>query len=76
MSYDALGSLLFLPLGYLLTGPVADAVGERATLLGAASLLWLSAVSVAAIPAIRNVRDDEPAAAKVAEPERETAAVD
>ncbi len=76
MSYDALGSLLFLPLGYLLTGPIAAAIGERATLLGAASLLWLSAVAVAGIPAVRNLRDDKPPAQQVAEPERETAAVD
>jgi MFS family permease len=59
MSYDTLGSLLFLPLGYLLVGPVADAVGERAALLGAAFVLWLGAVIVAAVPSVRNLRDED-----------------
>jgi MFS family permease len=35
-SYDALGSLALVPLGLAAAGPVADAIGVRATLWGAA----------------------------------------
>ena len=37
-SYDALGSIGLVPLGYALAGPVADAIGVRATLWGAAAI--------------------------------------
>jgi MFS family permease len=38
-SYDALGSLVLLPIGLAVIGPVAQAVGNRWTLLGAAALV-------------------------------------
>ena len=62
LSYDSLGSLLFTPVGYMLAAPIAGLIGERATLLGAASILWVTAVIVAAVPSIRNVRAVEPVA--------------
>jgi MFS family permease len=37
-SYDALGSIALVPVGYALAGPVADAIGVQATLWGAAAL--------------------------------------
>jgi MFS family permease len=37
-SYDALGSIGLVPLGYALAGPVAEAFGVRATLWGAAAI--------------------------------------
>jgi len=37
-SYDALGSLGLVPLGYALAGPAAEAFGVRATLWGAAAI--------------------------------------
>jgi hypothetical protein len=37
-SYDALGSIGLVPLGYALAGPAADAFGVRATLWGAAAI--------------------------------------
>ncbi len=37
-SYDYMGSLLFLPLGYLLAGPAADALGAQEVLLGGSVL--------------------------------------
>jgi MFS family permease len=59
LSYDALGSLIFAPIAYVIAAPIASVIGERATLLGAGSLLWISAVLVAAVPSIRQLRDDE-----------------
>ena len=37
-SYDALGSIGLVPVGYAIAGPVADAIGVRATLWGAAAI--------------------------------------
>jgi MFS family permease len=37
-SYDALGSWVLMPVGYAVVGPIAEAVGTRATLLGCAAL--------------------------------------
>ena len=50
-SYDALGSIGLVPVGYALAGPVADAIGVRATLWGAA------AIGVAVTFAVLAVRD-------------------
>ena len=50
-SYDALGSIGLVPVGYALAGPVADAIGVRATLWGAA------AVGIAVTLAVLFVRD-------------------
>lgn len=55
-SYDWLGSWLFLPLGYVLVGPVAEAIGYQTTLLGAAAWTALSSVAILAIPSVRNLR--------------------
>ena len=38
-AYDALGSWVLIPIGFAVVGPVAAAVGNRATLLGSASLV-------------------------------------
>lgn len=37
-SYDALGSWVLMPLGYIAAGPVAAAIGIRATFIGAAAM--------------------------------------
>jgi len=37
-SYDALGSIGLVPVGYAIAGPIADAIGVRATLWGAAAI--------------------------------------
>jgi predicted MFS family arabinose efflux permease len=50
-SYDALGSLALVPIGYAVAGPIADAIGVRATLWGAA------AIGVAVTLAVLLVRD-------------------
>ncbi len=50
-SYDALGSFALIPLGLATAGPVAELLGTRATILGAA------AVSLTATLAVLLVRD-------------------
>jgi MFS family permease len=37
-SYDALGSWVLMPLGFIVAGPVGAAIGARATFIGAAAL--------------------------------------
>ena len=61
-SYDALGSIGLVPLGYALAGPVAEAVGVRATLWGAAAL------GIAVTLAVLLVRDVRTLERKVATP--------
>lgn len=55
-SYDALGSFLFLPLGFALAGPAADAVGLPELLLMCAAFAAVSSVVVAALPSVRGFR--------------------
>jgi predicted MFS family arabinose efflux permease len=65
-SYDWLVSLVFQPLGFLLAGPLAAAIGLTATLVGAAVLGLVVNYGVLLIRAVREVRwveDAEPAAA-------------
>ena len=50
-SYDALGSFALIPLGLAAAGPIADLIGTRETLIGAA------AISLAATLAVLLVRD-------------------
>jgi hypothetical protein len=71
-SYDALGSVMAMPLGAVVAGPIAAAVGVSATQYGAAVLI-LVASALALIPRdVRRMRADHAlppatAAAEVAE---------
>jgi hypothetical protein len=59
-SWDYLGSLVLLPLGQALSGPVAAAVGLSATLYGAAAI---TVVLFGTALTARSVRDFSPPAA-------------
>ena len=52
-AYDWLGSIVFFPLGLAATGPIAAAIGIRATLICGA--VW-AAVTVAAVLSVREIR--------------------
>ena len=54
-SYDALGSLGLVPIGLALAGPVADAIGVRATLWGAAAIGIGVTLAVLAVPGVRTL---------------------
>jgi MFS family permease len=45
-AYDMLGSIALMPLGFVVVGPVAAAVGERATFLGSAVFIVASTLLV------------------------------
>ncbi len=45
-AYDAFGSFVFIPLGLAAAGPVADALGTRETLIGAAAIAYVATLLV------------------------------
>jgi hypothetical protein len=55
-SYDWLGSLVFLPAGYMLAGPAAEAFGVAETLVFAAAWSLASTLVVLSLEPIRGVR--------------------
>jgi MFS family permease len=55
-SYDWLGSWLFLPVGYLTIGPIAETIGYDITLLLAVAWTVLSSLAILGIPSVRNLR--------------------
>jgi MFS family permease len=54
-SYDWLVSFIFQPLGFLAVGPLSEEIGRTATLVGAASLILLTDITVTLLPSIRSV---------------------
>ncbi|HZU21046.1 MAG TPA: MFS transporter [Gaiellaceae bacterium] len=54
-SYDILVSFVFMPIGMVAFGPVADAVGFERTLLAAAGVVAATNAVVAFVPAVRRV---------------------
>jgi hypothetical protein len=55
-AYDSLGSLVVVPIGFALAGPVASVVGLDATLIGAAVVMFAGGVAALAVPSVRAVR--------------------
>jgi MFS family permease len=55
VSYDWLGSLVLMPLGFAVAGPLANGIGIDATLWLAAALLFVSSVAVALVPGVRRI---------------------
>lgn len=51
-AYDWLGSLVLLPIGDALTGPVAHALGTRHTILGAAVFVAAAITAVLCVPSV------------------------
>jgi MFS family permease len=64
-SLDAVGSFVAIPLGQVAAGPLAEAVGARAALLGAAGVITLAVAAMAAHPGVRTLVHD------VAQPTKE-----
>jgi MFS family permease len=61
-AYDWFGSLVFLPVGMVLVGPLADVVGITATMVGAAVLVVVLVGVVLAVPSVTTLRAPEPGA--------------
>ncbi|MDQ5820990.1 MAG: MFS transporter [Actinomycetota bacterium] len=63
-SFSWMLALLLQPIGFALVGPVSDAVGIRATLIGAAVWALLSSCIVLSVPGVRDLRSrDQPRSA-------------
>jgi MFS family permease len=60
-AYDWMGSELFMPLGYVIAGPLAGVLGRDATLVGAGAVLAVASLAVVSVPSVRSVsRLDSP----------------
>ncbi|GAA2496422.1 MFS transporter [Winogradskya humida] len=57
-SYDMVGSYLAIPIGQVATGPIAEAVGVRTTLIGAAGLIALAVLAMVSSSDVRNLRHE------------------
>jgi MFS family permease len=64
-SWDMLGSIVAIPLGQAVAGPVAGVVGTRNALVGAAAVCLLAVAGMVVVPAVRNL--DNTPVAEVAE---------
>jgi MFS family permease len=60
-SYDALGSFVFIPLGQIAVGPIADQIGTDETLYLAAAVVVASVLAMLATPSIRRLQAGAPA---------------
>lgn len=69
VAYDWLVSLVFMPLGYVVAAPLADAIGTDTTLLALAALNASACVGILLVPGIRNMRRPETDALPADEPE-------
>jgi MFS family permease len=74
-AWDWMGSFLFLPLGFVLAGPVSESIGVSTTLWVGVAYLILSTLAVVLVPSVRNLRrldryesEPEEALAKFGEP--------
>jgi MFS family permease len=54
-SYDWMVSLVFMPVGYTVAGPLAESIGVDATLSLAAGLCAAASLGMLAIPSVRNL---------------------
>jgi MFS family permease len=57
-SYDWLGSVATLPLGFIVAGPIAGVVGDRTALVGGAVVLLGSIAGVLSFASVRDLRSD------------------
>jgi hypothetical protein len=58
-SYDMVGSFVAIPIGQLVAGPVALAVGTTATLTGAAVLIVVATAAALTSQGVRTLRRSE-----------------
>jgi MFS family permease len=61
-SYDMLGSYIAMPIGEVVVGPVGQAVGVEATLVGAAVLIGVAVLGMLASRDVRTLRHRVPSA--------------
>jgi hypothetical protein len=54
-AYDMLGSIMFVPIGLAVAGPLAEAIGVRDTLWAAFACIEVVTLAVLAVPDVRNL---------------------
>jgi hypothetical protein len=72
-SYDWAISLVFMPLGFAIWGPLSEWIGLEETLVLAAATIVVTKVAVSLVPEVRQMRQPEPAA-RTAEPQADRVA--
>jgi MFS family permease len=70
-SYDMVGSFVAIPIGQVAAGPIAQAVGVEATLVGAAAVIGLAVAGMLATREVRNLRHRLPTSPEPAGPAME-----
>ncbi|MEU4216655.1 MFS transporter [Actinoplanes sp. NPDC026623] len=65
-SYDMVGSFVAIPIGQVVAGPIAEAVGVESALVGAAALIALAVAGMLSSGAVRNLRHRLPTSAEAA----------
>jgi hypothetical protein len=66
-AYDWLGSIALLPIGYVIAGPIADAIGIPTALWGSSIFMAVAVGAVLMLPEVRNL-PAEPILAESADP--------
>jgi hypothetical protein len=54
-AYDWFGSLVFLPVGYAIVGPVASVVGVHAVFVFGSAYLVVAVAAILLIPSVRHI---------------------
>jgi MFS family permease len=67
-SYDALGSFVLIPLGFAVAGPVAELIGTRPTVLGAATISLTATLAVLFVRDVRTIARREDSDSSVLAP--------
>lgn len=55
-AYDWFGSLVFIPVGLALAGPLSALVGVHATIVGAGGVIAVATLAALSVPGVRNLR--------------------
>jgi MFS family permease len=55
-AYDMLGSIMLMPVGFAVVGPLADAIGVKQTLWGAFACIVVVSLAALGVPDVRNLR--------------------
>jgi MFS family permease len=58
-AYDWFGSLVFIPVGQMLAGPLAAGVGIREAIVGCGVVVLLATLAALSVPSVRNLRRAE-----------------
>jgi MFS family permease len=58
-AYDWFGSLVFIPIGQILAGPVSGGLGVRPTIVGAGVVVLVATVAALCVPSVRELRRNE-----------------